>query len=457
MQTQQRPGSERRPPSGGRRSLPEQHVPPVPTKRVLGKTVVPWLWGYGVFQGSVGSVDSLVLFYMAVGLGLSPAAVGIVDAAGSVSLALGALLLTFLLARIPNQRLVFVLSMGGTGLVTAGFALAGSAPSALLLSLLFGLSMVAPTVLAPVLASSHAPAAHRSLAFSRVNRASASGSAAGIGLAALWVEAVGDPNSPAMAMRLLFFVLGLLAVLGAGLSYRYLKGHDSFVRTLPVKEASSAAGPSRSILAPRELHGRTLPAKALAWRRLGARPMLSDELVFFLALSFVLFAGTGMSFSGVHAYLVTSLKAPIGLAMGAMFGFKVATYYGAGRFPKGRARMVPGQLLGLTGISRAAAIVLISVASLLPTGMALPFALLIVTLWGVASGILAVIGAEVAARLAVPGRWMEAMAFYAAWTHAGAIVGTWAGGVITTRFGFAPMFLISAALIGLASLRMMRM
>src|SRR5690606_3828880 len=115
MQTHQRERAVAHVPPGTSRVAPGTITSPVPSKRILGQTVTPWLWGYGLFHGSAGSTDNLILCYASVGLGLSPAVVGMVDATSSAALVLGAVLLSVVLARVRNQRAAFALSMAGTG------------------------------------------------------------------------------------------------------------------------------------------------------------------------------------------------------------------------------------------------------------------------------------------------------------------------------------------------------
>ncbi|MBI2871583.1 MAG: MFS transporter [Chloroflexi bacterium] len=400
-----------------------------------GPLKVPrWMYGYGLFQGSAVSGDSLTLLWGAAVLGMSPAMVGLLDAVGSIAFALGILALVFLVPRMSHSNNLFIFSVVGVGLTLALFATVSSTLLALTLAVLFGLLLAPSTALAPIMASSGVPRSRWSEAFSHLNRVSSLGGAIGMAAAAVWLAAAGRFGPPDMSIRLLFGIIGAVAVVGAMYSRRCL----------------ATAGKHQSAVTQRDA-SLMLSTKISGFYGVARRPLplLSDQLVYYLLFSFILFAGMGMSFSGLHTYLVRDLRAPLALAMGAVLGFKVTSYLVSRPFSHGMAQLLPLQIQGVASLVRGAAIVgVAAVGFFLPANLALPLVLPLVAIWGISGGALAVAGAEATAQLAVPGRWKESMVLYMAVGNAGGIVGASLGGWLASLLGgFEIVFLIAAGLV----------
>jgi len=111
------------------------------------------MYGYGLFSFGTTSGDSLVLFFGATAIGLSPALVGLLDAANSLTFAIGAVALVFILPHLAKINVLLVLSLWGFGLVLILHSAVGSPTAILALALPYGLLQAPASVLAPVVAT----------------------------------------------------------------------------------------------------------------------------------------------------------------------------------------------------------------------------------------------------------------------------------------------------------------
>ena len=429
----------------GAAQLPSRAAPPAVASRPTNSSIrMPrWMYGYGVFQGSAATGDSLILFFGATVLGLSPALVGMLDAVSSIALSVGAIVLAVFLNRIRQTDKLFVISLGGVGVSLVLFATVGNIGLAMALAVVFGLGMAPAGALAPVLASRQFPQSMWNRSFAYLNQSYSLGGALGIGLGAAWLMFGGLLSNQDLAIRMLFVGIGVTAVVGA------LQIHSSYKSSNLPKQPSLGNGESKSRRVPRTFgvdsyHGIQLP-------------MLSDQLIFHLVFSWLLFVGAGMSFIGIHMYLIQDLRASVAVAMVAIMGFKLVSYFASPLFSRGFAQLLPVQVLSITGLWRSATLlVMLVLAMLLPPSMVLPSAIIIIALWGVSSSAIMINGVGATAQLALRGRLRESMVFYVAIMYAGAITGAWLGGALAGLLGFEGMFLTAAGLSLLASILLLR-
>ena len=402
-----------------------------------------WLYGYGMFQAAACAADSLVLLLAATVLGGSPQAVGLVDALGSIGTIGGAFILSLWLSRIrrPSYKL-HIASILALGIALVPFAFVDNMVLAFLLAFVAGLLLAPSSVYAPMLASANLPRSLWGSAFGWLNKASSLGGAAGIAIAALWLT-VGERLLPSEAgVRLLFILLGALAVLAALWSRYQLAAQASRARS------------SYGVSTPERL---TAAATAAFCGGTGSFSQLSDRIQLYFVSSFLMFAGFGMSYSGVHTYLASYLKAPLGLVMASLLGFRLFSYIASGPAGKGYAEHFPMQVQSMTVLARAVLVLLVALLGLLaPAQVALPLVLVIVTLWGVSAGVLAVSGVQSVARLSSPGRWGRSQALYIAVINASAILGAWLGGVMASYLGFNTMFLMAALLMAISAVILLK-
>lgn len=407
----------------------------------------PWMYGYGLSQGSATAADSYLLLFGATLLTMSPAAVGFLDAIGTIGFTLAAVGISFLVLLTPRIHGLFTTSLLAMGLTLIAFSVVESSIAVIVLALFFGVFIAPSVVLAPILACQDVTRSKQNAALSRLNRFSSLGGAAGIAATVLWLLGANFLGPADVTLRVLFVVLGVVAILAAVYSYhclRYSWGKQPDSSQQFIYEGPMSAGQRvinfKSIL-PRNVH----------------RPLFTDQLVYFLVLNFVLSVGFGMSFSGVHSYFVTELKIPVALAMGAFLGYKLTSYAVSGPMGEGMAGLLPLQVLCLTSLLRVAALVAVALAGIvLPDGFALAAVLVAVTLWGISGGAMAVAGPANAIQLAVPHRWKQSIVLYLAISNGGAMIGAIAGGMLANTFGFVSLFLVAAAVSGVATILMMR-
>jgi predicted MFS family arabinose efflux permease len=327
------------------------------------------------------------------------------------------------------------------GLSLLPFAFLDNMVLAFLVAMVEGV-LLAPSSLAPVVASNHLPRPLWSSAFSYLNKASSIGGAIGIALSAIWLLG-GTKILPGEAvMRFVFVGLAALAVLGAVWSHRSLLSS----RSRQAKHPGSQRHLQEHVGLPRSTREGSIPL-----------PLFNDQFVFFLVASFFLFTGFGMSFSGVHSYLTRELKAPLGFIMAALLVLRLFSYSVSNSAAHGLAKHFPVRMQSLAAMARMMSMLLIAAIGILaPAQVALPIVLTLVALWGLSAGVVAVSGTQSIAHLSTPGCWGQSQTLYTAVVNAGAILGAWGGGILASYFGFSPMFLIAAILTSVAVLLLMR-
>ena len=406
-----------------------------------------WMYGYGLTQGSATAADSYVLLFGATLLTMSPTAVGLLDGIGTIGFTLAALSIAFLVLLTPMIHGLFTTSLLAMGLTFILFSVVESSIAAIVLALLFGIFLAPSVVLAPVLACQELTSSKRNDALSRLNRFSSLGGAAGIAATVLWLLGASLIGPADVTLRVLFVLLGIVAILAALYSYHSLR--YSLAKQPGSSQPFTFEGPMSA-------GQRVISFKSILPGHVH-RPLFTDQLVCFLALHFVLSVGFGMSFSGIHSYFVTELKVPIALAMGAFLGYKLTSFAVSGPMGEGMAQLLPLQALCLTSVLRVVAIVAVALAGIvLPDGLALATVLVAVTLWGISGGAMAVAGPANVIQLAVPHRWKQSIVLYLAISNGGALIGAIAGGMLANTFGFVSLFLIAAAVSGVATVLMMR-
>jgi hypothetical protein len=405
------------------------------------------MYGYGLSQGSATAADSYMLLFGATLLTMSPAAIGFLDAIGTVGFTLAAVGISFLVLRTPRINALFTTSLLALGLTLICFSVIQSSIAAIALALVFGVFLAPSVVLAPVLACQDLASSKRNDALSRLNRFSSLGGAVGIAATVVWLLGANLLGPADLTLRVLFVLLGVAAIGAALFSYHCRRyslenppvGSEPLTHEVPMPIGQRAIS-FKSVL-PGRVH----------------RPLFTDQLVCFLVLHFVLSVGFGMSFSGVHSYFISELKVPVALAMGALLGYKLTSYAVSGPMGEGMAGLLPLQVLCLTSLIRVAALVTVALAGfILPDGLALAAILIAVTLWGISGGAMAVAGPANVAQLAVPHRWKQSIVLYLAISNGGALIGAIAGGMLADYFGFVSLFLIAAAVSGVAAILMMR-
>jgi predicted MFS family arabinose efflux permease len=280
-----------------------------------------------------------------------------------------------------------------------------------------------------------------------LNRFSSLGGAAGIAATVLWLLGANFLGPAEVTLRVLFVILGVVAILAALYYYHCLRyslekqpgSSQPFIYEGPMSTGQRVI--SFTSILPGRVH----------------RPIFSDQLVYILALHFILSVGFGMSFSGVHSYFITELKVPVALVMGALLGYKLTSYAVSGPMGEGMAGLLPLQAVCLTSLLRVAALVTVALAGIvLPDGFALAAVLLAVTLWGISGGAMAVAAPANVIQLSVPHRWKQSIVLYLAVSNGGALIGAIVGGMLANTFGFAPLFLIAAVVSAVATVLMLR-
>lgn len=395
-----------------------------------------WLYGYGAFQGSASVVDSYTLFFAAAILSAGVTTVSLVDALGSVGYTVGIGCIALLTPRFTEHRALLVVLLGTASLPLFLFPSITSPAIFIGVTLAFGLLWGPVSALGPIVSIQNVDRSMWGRIFAQLNEYSALGGVAALAFAAVWMIVVQRVGDVADGSRTLFIVLGSVTLASAFLVQRSL----------------SAPPPSKVRLAQ--------PDRIMAGLRSGggARAgFMSDQLFWFYLLSFVMFVGLGMSFSGLHVYMVSDMRLPIAAGIMAILGFKLAMYVTSRAVGDKIGRVAPLQVQSLAALARAVLVALLALLGFLPpSSMSFVAVLAVVSSWGAISAVMSVTGLLVATNMAPQQRKNGAIAIYLAIINGATIMGAWVAGAIGGSLGFDPMFLISGALAAGAALLLLR-
>jgi len=412
-----------------------------------------WMYSFGAFHFGAAPMDSLQLLFVTAVLGTTPAITGLVDAIGYLGTIVTSLMLAVWLRPTGNIARLFVWTVAGMGVAMICFALVQSTLLAILLAFVIGLLQGPPSVVAPLLAAEHVRA-QLDNPFTHLSRASSLGAGIGVALSALWLVMAVDMVTQGMALRLLFAGLGGIAIAGAWWAQITLRAPKP-VRRLAQTGQPPAEPPvdATSLLAQLSWSEKAVATAARSVRA----PLLTDALFFYLAATTLLAVGVGMSFTAIHSFTASELGAPLSLLMVAILAMRFIGFYISGPAGRGRPSLLAFQSQGVAAMMRAVSIALLGVVALVLDGpAAIAGVLLLVALWGMSLGIFNVMGAQITADLAMPGRWRQSQALFTTLTNVGALLGALFGGYIAGVLGFGPMFLIAAACTAVAALLLLR-
>lgn len=395
-----------------------------------------WIYGYGIFQGAASVVDQFTVFFTVAVLGAAPGIGNITDAVGNLGFAVGSAAIAAFITRFVQHKGFMVLVLGTAALPVFFISAVNGLLVFFILVFAFEILWGPVNSMAQAIAMQTTEKSGWGAAFARLNESDALGSMAGLAIAGLWMGVSQNIHGEEGGARALFIFLGASALLGAlvvryGLSSK--QSHEMEYR-------GYATVPNYS-----KEEAKWLPT------------LFSDQLFWFYALSFVLFLGLGMSYSGILTFMVGSLHFPIAGALIALFGFKIATYATSHTIGGWIEKVMPLQIHSLASLCRAVIVLLLAImAFLVHSSLAFPGVLAIILIWGALSAIMSVTGLLVPATLAPNHKQSQALSVYNAITNAAVILGAAMAGGIGAGLGFETMFLVASALIAIPSLLFLR-
>ncbi|GEM_PF-5852833 len=395
-----------------------------------------WFRGFAIFQGAASVADSFAILFAAAILGTAVFASWI-DASGNLGYTLGAASVVLLVRRFTQYRLLVVAFLAAMALPLLFLVTAQNLALYLGLYVAFELFWASAASLAPVVAIQDRPRSQWAGAFARLNEVGALGILAGLILAGLWMAVSQWVGLADEGARSLFALLGVLTLLSA------LMAHYGLSLPKPARAHPWEASPAQG----------TRVERATERQRL-----LSDQLLWYYLLSFLLALGMGIAYSGVHLYMVSHMQLPIAGALAALFVFRLAVYGTSRTLSRGIGPAMATQLQSLAALARALLAALLGVfALLLPSTLAFPVTVALVALWGALTAILSVTGLLIATTLATPQRRAEAIALYTAITNGATILGALLAGALGPGLGYGPMFLIAGGVSAVAALLLLRL
>ncbi|MBI4297139.1 MAG: MFS transporter, partial [Chloroflexi bacterium] len=196
-------------------------VPSV-TVRTRARAEGLWLYGYGAFQGAVAAADSFMLFFAAGVLGASASSVGLVDAIESLGYTAGAVVIGLVMRRFSQYRALLILLVGAVSIPLFLFSFISTLTFAIALAAFFGFVWAPTSILTPMVATQNVPRARWSGVLAQLSQYGALGGAAGMVVSSLWLAVSQHLAQPEIGVRLLWVVLGGVALLAAFVVHSFL-------------------------------------------------------------------------------------------------------------------------------------------------------------------------------------------------------------------------------------------
>lgn len=466
-----------------------------------------WFYSYGIFNASAMSADTLVVVFTTVVIGASPALISVVDVLDTVGAVASAIIFGRIVDRIKSLRTLLALSFGMMALFTALLAISNHIFMLMGLSLLFGFFMGAPGPATALLVTKSTPQSGWAEKFGRLNKIFSLGGGLGLAFGIAWLAFMTDIFGASMAMRQLFLICGLFALISCGLVLVCIKenGNQSsdsidllgfmnrfkpagrisplgmlllpfrltlgaikfllaipkwiaaFILNIPIwllqtqkffKEIPNTIEHSLShsdAMIPQIMYRHK--ARNHAQSRGEPKEPFKESLIIYFASSLVLFVSFGMANTIMPMFVTRQLGAPGFVAVLATAVFVTSATVSYGYISKEINYITPIRMQSLAIALRAIAFVCIGFVGVIIPGMGGVVVLLVlVAISGISAAALTVAGTMRTALLAPESRRGEAMGIHNSVIQAGIIIGSLCGGTIAQQIGYVPVFEIAAGL-----------
>lgn len=467
-----------------------------------------WFYSYGIFNASAMSADTLVVVFTTVVIGAAPALISVVDVLDTVGAVASAIIFGRIVDRIKSLRVFLSLSFGMMALFTALLATSNHIAVLMGISLLFGFFMGAPGPATALLVTKSTPQAGWAEKFGRLNKIFSLGGGLGLAFGIAWLAFMSDIFGASMAMRQLFLICGLFALIASGLSLVCIKEknneapdsidllgfmdrfHPSGVKISPlsfvllpfklivglVKTVLSVPRvivsfilnipiwllqvPRFFIAIPNTIENSLSHSDAMipqimyrhaarnhAQPKSESKEPFKESLIVYFISSLALFLSFGMANTIMPMFITRHLGAPGFVAVLSTAVFVTSATFSYGYISREINYITPIRMQSLAIALRAIAFVCIGFVGVLIPGVGgVAVMLVLVAISGISAAALTVAGTMRTALLAPESRRGEALGIHNSVIQAGIIVGSLCGGAIAQQIGYVPVFEIAAGL-----------
>ena len=467
-----------------------------------------WFYSYGIFNASAMSADTLVVVFTTVVIGAAPALISVVDVLDTVGAVASAIIFGRIVDRIKSLRVFLSLSFGMMALFAALLAVSNHIAVLMGISLLFGFFMGAPAPATALLVTKSTGQAGWAEKFGKLNKIFSLGGGLGLAFGIAWLALMTDIFGASMAMRQLFLICGVFALIASGLALVCIKETPNQsanpidllgfmnkfspvgvrlsplgIALLPFKLVMSLLKMILSIprfiasfvfnipgwllqtpkffsAIPNTLEqslshsGAMIPE--IMYRhgaRNHARPNgdvkepFKESLTIYFVSSLALFTSFGMANTIMPMFVTRHLGAPGFVAVLATAVFVISATFSYGYISKEINYITPIRMQALAIALRAIAFVCLGfVGAIIPGVGGVVVMLVLVAISGISAAALTIAGTMRTALLAPESRRGEALGIHNSVIQAGIIIGSLLGGAIAQQIGFVPVFEIAAGL-----------
>ncbi|MSQ31788.1 MAG: MFS transporter [Dehalococcoidia bacterium] len=467
-----------------------------------------WFYAYGIFNASAISVDTLIVIFTTVVIGAAPALISAVDVLDTVGAVASAVFFGRLVDRMKSLRIFLTFAFGMMALFAALLAISNHVFVLMGISLLFGFFMGAPAPATGVLVTKSTPQAAWAEKFGRLNKIFSLGGGLGLAFGIGWLAVMSDILGTSMAMRWLFIICGLFALIASFMAFAFIKdtGNQSLDIIDPFGflsrfKPTGKVTPLTLFLLPFKLIFRTMmfvlsiPQRIAAFilnipiwllqtqrffreipntienalsqseamvpqliyrhkaRNLDhhvrgeAKESFKESLIIYFASTLALYLSFGMANTIMPIFITRHLGAPGFVAVLATTLFVITATFSYGYISREINYITPIRVQSLAIALRAIAFVCIGLVGVIIPGVGgVAVVLVLVAISGISAAALTVAGTMRTALLAPESRRGEAMGIHTSLTQAGIIIGSLCGGALAQQIGFAPVFEIAAVL-----------
>ncbi len=464
------------------------------------------------------SVDALIVIFTTVVIGAAPALISVVDVLDTVGAVASAVIFGRMVDRMKSIRMFLAMAFGMMALSAALLSISNHVFALMGISLLFGFFMGAPALATALLVTKTTPQAAWAEKFGRLNKIFSLGGGLGLAFGIGWLALMTDILGTSMAMRYLFLICGLFALIACGLALVCIKesvpqapdaidplgflsrfkptGKISLltIALLPFKLIIKAVVLILSIprlivsfllnipiwLLRTEKFFREIPntiesslsqsnamipqimyrhsGRQEHFRRSEAKEPFKESLIIYFASTLALFLSFGMVNTIMPMFITRHLGAPGFVAVLASAVFVTTATFSYGYISREINYITPIRMQSLAIALRAIAFVCIGfVGAIIPGIGGVAILLVLVAISGVSAAALTVAGTMRTALLAPESRRGEAMGIHTSLIQAGIIIGSLCGGAIAQQIGFVPVFEIAAGLSVVAMVMLLKL
>ncbi len=406
--------------------------------------IEPWFFYlFGLLTGVLSVGDNVPTVLAIVALSAGVALGGTLDAVQSAATIIGAVIFGVLADRLRLLKPALVKLFLSVAFVMGLYALVHNPTVMIVVTVLFGFLVAAPSPIANTFITRFFPAEEWASKFGTLNAASFMGIVFLFGLAIIGLFVLPLLFGTEMAVRIILSVGGFLALLGA------------LALWLMIREVATTRSTHPRAPYPHHLQSAKATAEAI---HIAGPSAVNDKLMVHYIATVCSFFGIGMAGSALPYYLTKSLGAPVQTVPLILLGFFLASAISSAKLSSKITAVTPLRALAMAIAFRAFCLLLIPVLGhFLPSLSAILVTGVLIAFTGGAGGVMSVASAIRVATLAHPRRHGAAMGLLSASTNLGALLGALAGGLIGSFYPLAAIFFLGALIAALGCMLLLKL